>query len=119
MRVLVTGSRDWTDEAAVRAALKPWVSRGNVLVHGGAVGLDTMAERIWRDICSQLGIPAVVERHFARDHADPLARNAYMVDLGASVCLAFAKKWASGSGNCARTARKHGIKTYDMGVKTL
>lgn len=118
MRILVTGSRAWKDEPAVRAALSPWVHKDNVLVHGAAIGLDTMAERLWMEISAERGFVGKWERHFAKDHESPLARNTYMCDLGADVCFAFAEKWASGTGNCARTARRVGIVVYDYGVRT-
>lgn len=48
----------------------------------------------------------------------PRARNQHMVNLGADVCLAFATRWASGTGMCARMARKAGILVVDYGVDT-
>jgi hypothetical protein len=42
-----------------------------------------------------------------------------MVSLGADVCLAFAQAYASGTGHCARAARKAGIPVLDYGVSTL
>ncbi|MCA1707672.1 MAG: SLOG family protein, partial [Actinobacteria bacterium] len=47
-RILVTGSRTWTDNTAIRRALEPWRSSGAVLVHGGAAGADRIAAAIWR-----------------------------------------------------------------------
>lgn len=58
------------------------------------------------------------EAHPAREHPDPKARNLHMVGLGADVCLAFAWCWASGTGHCARAARRAGIRTLDFGVPT-
>ena len=43
-RLVVTGSRDWTDRAVVEAALRRLpVGR---LAHGGARGLDTIAAEV-------------------------------------------------------------------------
>jgi len=119
MRILVTGSRDWTDDKAIAEAL----IQGSVaealrkdteriiVVHGGARGTDLLAH-YW---ATKWGW--ITEAHPAGN--DPKARNQRMVDLGADVCLAFATRWASGTGHCARAARRAGIHTVDYGVSTL
>lgn len=47
MRIMVTGSRKWTDEQAIRMALFPWffMDEDITLVHGGAEGADQQAEK--------------------------------------------------------------------------
>ena len=85
-RVLVTGSRTWTDEEAIADALAGHWHDGNALLVTGACprGADEIAERIWR---SRGGL---VERHPADWHtgrAAGMRRNAAMVTLGADVCL--------------------------------
>lgn len=127
MRILITGSREWTDNRPIAAAIAQhvplkWDSEMDrmvgdwpavTIVHGAArSGVDRWAGRLGKS----WGM--TVEPHPARNHPDPLARNAHMVSLGADVCLAFAKAWASGTGNCARLARKAGIETIDYGVST-
>jgi len=113
MRILVTGSRDWTDDKAIAEALletrSPHPQRITV-VHGGARGTDLLAH-YW---ATKWGW--ITEAHPAGP--DPKARNQRMVDLGADVCLAFATRWASDTGHCARAARRAGIHTVDYGVST-
>ena len=117
-RILVTGARDWDSPIAVRTALdlQGRLSRHApnevIVVHGGARGADVMAHEGAKALGCQ------VEVHLAADHPDPLARNQHMVDLGADICLAFATRWASGTGHCARAARRAGIHVIDMGVST-
>jgi hypothetical protein len=117
-RILVTGSRTWDNVTVVRVALdlagrtSGKAPRDVTVVHGGASGADDIADLLAR------GFGCQVEKHPASEHADPLARNRYMVSLGADVCLAFARRWASGTGACAREARKAGIRVIDMGVDT-
>ncbi|MFE3452406.1 DUF2493 domain-containing protein [Nonomuraea sp. NPDC059194] len=108
-RVLITGSRSWTDEQTIRDALAPisfmYGPENVVVVHGHCPdGADALADRI----ASAWGI--TVERHPADwgtcaptcrpDHRKrrgdstycPSAghrRNAEMVALGADVCLSF------------------------------
>ena len=117
-RILVTGSRDWTDSDAIAHALLE--ARDNaigadhrcVVVHGGARGADLLAH-YW---AAKWGW--ITETHPATGDTDPKVRNQRMVDLGADVCLAFARQWASGTGHCARVARRAGIRTVDVGVDT-
>ena len=124
LRILVTGSREWTDRAAVRSALVDALATYTtiglpVLVHGDAAGADTIAHEEWAALeRSRPGWLARPERYRARDFPSPRARNQHMVDLGATVCLAFAHDWASGTGMCARMARRAGIPTFDHGAST-
>ncbi|HCB02786.1 MAG TPA: hypothetical protein DEQ43_00710 [Nocardioides bacterium] len=135
-RILVTGSRSWTDRKTLSWALTQtcidhgWmvepdeygntVPRGDVVVvHGGAQGADTMADD-WA-----AGSIVRTEIHFAdwRRHgrrAGPM-RNRAMVEAGADVCLAFllpcsrpdcersAAHWSHGASHCASLAEKAGI----------
>lgn len=113
-RVLVTGSRQWTDDAVIYRALAAERNPGQpiTLVHGAAIGADEIAA-YWAD---EFGWQ--IEPHKAADFPSPRARNLHMVNLGADVCLAFAARWASGTGMCARMARRAGIRVIDYGVDT-
>jgi hypothetical protein len=114
-RILVTGSRTWTDESGLRLAMFREIIGDDgrtVIVHGDAPGADTMADRYARMTgCGR-------ERYPAAEFPSPRDRNQHMVDLGADVCLAFATSWASGTGMCARMARRAGIPVFDFGVDT-
>jgi hypothetical protein len=122
-RILVTGSRTWTDQSKLRLAVMREVVAAEfaaVVVHGAAVdglgnpaGADAMADRYARMIGTKR------EAYPAADFPSPRHRNQHMVDLGADVCLAFATSWASGTGMCARMARRAGIPVIDYGVDTL
>lgn len=115
-RVLVTGSRDWTDLAAVDRSLDVFQSRAAtegsrlVVVHGAARGADAIAER-WA-----LRNGVAVERHPARwrpggvyNPQAGLVRNREMVKAGADVCLAFIRSGSRGASHCARLAEEAGI----------
>lgn len=122
-RVLVTGSRDWSDEDAIRSALRAWwhqngQPRDAILVHGGCrTGADAIADRIW----SAQGLP--VERHPALwdaldgqgrrlgRRAGPI-RNRQMVRLGADICLAFIKDNSPGASGCVQLAKAAGIPVH-------
>jgi hypothetical protein len=108
VRILLTGSREWTDEKTIRQALTERYNPDAVLVHGACPqGADAIADRIWR----QLG--GTPERHPADWRTYGLAaggiRNAHMVKLGADICLAFRLDGSPGTGDCMRRARKAGI----------
>jgi len=112
MRVLVTGSRDWSDPDLVVAALEAEAvgDPKMVVVHGGnGAGVDAIADR-W---ATERGI--TVEVHPARwneegKRAGPL-RNERMVRKGADLCLAFIRDNSRGAEDCARRAQAAGILT--------
>ena len=115
IRILVTGSRTWTDKAAVAQALRDaWFVAGRpygvVVVHGGARGADYIADVY----AKRLGF--VTEPHNAKwkefgRAAGPL-RNKEMVAMGADVCLAFIKNESAGATGCADLAQKAGIPVH-------
>lgn len=113
MRVLITGSRRWTDQATIETALREAAAdlhpRTVTVVHGACPygGADIIAAAIG----DRLGF--VVEPHPAawQEHgkaAGPL-RNQEMVDLGADVCLAFPDADSRGTWDCVRRADAAGI----------
>lgn len=90
MRILVTGSRDWTDWNLINDTLNEYAWEQDItIVHGDCpTGADVMAQK-WCDY--QLGgrsekYPADWKTFGKK--AGPL-RNQKMVMLGADVCLAF------------------------------
>lgn len=122
LRILVTGSRSWTDrtvviEALIKAGLSPlgttWSGWSDItLIHGAACGLDSLAAEVGKSLGMQ------IEPYSAHNFVGPKVRNRHMVSLGADICVAFADRWASGTGHCARLARAAGIPTVDYGVST-
>ena len=136
-RILVTGSRDWSDGLAVAAALGdavPGRARDVVVVHGmcdprrpGTGQVVPWAEAENLPLEDQLRLAsadwladrwAVMhgaghERHPAdwdrHGRAAGPRRNAAMTALGASVCLAFICDGSRGATHCAEAARRAGI----------
>lgn len=137
MRVLVTGSRTWTDTSIIRDALaEVWHPR-NVLVHPACrTGADALADACWRYWGGR------VERHPAetvyqpcrddcrhgprrRDQrgryycpTPPQRRNRLMVASGVDICLAFIQSKSSAATETARLARQAGIpvRLYRTGL---
>lgn len=118
MRILITGSRDWTDVETIRHVLdtitQEWArTYGSVdltLVSGACpTGADAMAEYIG-DVYGW-----TIERHPAdwdtHGKRAGYVRNAHMVSLGADVCLAFILNHSKGATMCSSLAIKAGIPT--------
>lgn len=124
-RILVTGSRDWTDQDAIWEALGNTVApipidREIVIVHGHCPrGADALADEWGRKY------GATLERHPANWHLEGkragFIRNARMVNRGADVVLAFVGPCTSprcrrtdphpshGASGCADLAEEAGI----------
>lgn len=139
-RLLVTGSRSWTDEQAIFDAIAGVVAdkgaRNVVLVHGHAEqGADAIADRI-----GSIWIGLTVERHPAdwehcAEHCHPahrrtrrdgstycpaagLRRDRDMVELGAQLVLAFVAPCAKPEHRRHKPHGSHGAShTADLAEK--
>lgn len=101
MRVIVCGSRRWTDRAKITSRLAD-LPPSSTIVHGAARGADKIAHQE----AQKLGLR--VESHPARRYGHPLARNRAMAELGADLCIAFWDGSSSGTRHmmdCARLAQ--------------
>lgn len=102
VRVLVTGSRGWPHPDQVVACLvDQWVAapsgRPFVVVHGACFNSPDLIAADWADRMREgLGVDVSQEPHrpdWIRDGSGAgFARNQLMVELGASLCLAFASQ---------------------------
>ncbi len=115
-RILITGSREFTDRDTVNMAIRGAYlilgrEENTVVVHGGAPGADTIAGEVWG------GMVEVHKPDWEKEGkaAGPI-RNAYMVALGADVCRAFFKRGAGNRGtkHCSDLARKAGIPVFEF-----
>jgi YspA, cpYpsA-related SLOG family len=112
-RILVTGSREWDDEATLRSALIAAASERPedtdlIIVHGACPrGADAMADTWAKDYACR------VERHPAEwgrfGKQAGFIRNTVMVEAGADECLAFVKDGSRGATHCAALAQRAGI----------
>lgn len=121
MRVLVTGSRDWSDDEvialamlAVRDEMQDATTQMTLVDGACPTGADAMAHA-WavRWGWSTERYPADWDRYGKRAG---FVRNALMVDLGADVCLAFIKNNSKGASMTAELARKAGIPVREYRV---
>lgn len=120
IRILVTGSRDWTDRSLLYSTLdgiimmivshRPVLPIEVTIVHGACpTGADAMADDYAR--FRDYGVerhPADWDRYGKR--AGPL-RNYSMVEAGADYAAAFPLEWPSGTEDCYRKAIRASIPT--------
>ncbi|MFC4497893.1 DUF2493 domain-containing protein [Streptomyces ovatisporus] len=116
-RVLVTGSRTWVAQQVVSdALLGMWHdavqdgAQGIVVVHGAC---PRGADKIAADWCAETGLDQ--EPHPAdwntKGKRAGFIRNTHMVNLGASICLAFIKDGSRGASHTAQLSEEAGIPT--------
>lgn len=118
MRVLVTGSREWTDQEALWAALDEAFDAAPrteifMVVHGGARGADRMAMAWVRGKRRDGDLRIFHEMHVPQWRQGgvfiPSAghqRNKRMLESGVDLVLAFIRNNSAGTAGCIRQARK-------------
>ncbi len=106
MRVIVCGSRDWTNREAIADRLFD-LPTDSVIVHGAAKGADKIAGQE----AEKLGL--LVEQHPADwDYYGKRAgfvRNERMAVIGADLCIAFWDGRSKGTAMMVDLADKYGI----------
>lgn len=121
-RVIVCGSRTWTDRARIADRLfdLDLATSGDwpnvVIVHGDAPGAD----RIAAQEAEKLGM--LIESHNYRRFISPtcspkrapLERNSHMASLGADLCIAFWKDGSTGTADMVRKAHNAGIPVDEV-----
>jgi hypothetical protein len=123
MRILITGSRHWTDRAPVWYVLQRICAANpgpHALVHGDCErGIDRLVVGWALDIGCEYD--ATHEPHpadWARNgRAAGPKRNQAMVDLGADICLAWPGPGSKGTFDCMRRAAKAGIRVVNFGAQ--
>jgi hypothetical protein len=115
VRILITGSRTWTDVSCIIEAITDVVRESGVskedtvIVHGACPrGADAIADAL----AKQWGV--AVERHpadWSIGRRAGFVRNAEMANLGADVCLAFNHNNSNGTKMMADLTQKAGIET--------
>jgi len=115
-RVMITGSRDWTDEEKIRKELS-LLPEGSVIVHGNARGADKIADRIARELGFEVEVHKANWKEDGRKAG--ILRNIRMVDSGIHRALAFWDGESRGTAHAIYYAKDSGIRTkviYPRGV---
>ena len=114
MRVLVCGSRNWTDEYRVRRRLMQ-LPADTQIIHGGCRGADSIADSVAKEArLPVIEVPADWDRYGAS--AGPI-RNRQMLDMGPKLVLAFHDdiKKSKGTIHTLTLAEQRGIVTELIG----
>src|SRR4051794_30189724 len=111
MRMLVTGSRSWTDWCTLMWALSLVWEPDAVLICGACPrGADDLAARWWRYWGGRVEAwPAEWERY---GRSAGVRRNAAMVAAGPDVCVAFVDHGSRGAMDTVARARAAGVPTF-------
>jgi hypothetical protein len=113
MRILITGSRLWTDQDRIRQLFtRLCFNPAAVTMVSGRCphGADRMCEEIATELGWKIEPHPADWKLFGKRAG--YIRNAEMVALGADLCFAFIKDRSPGSTNTAYLAKTAGIKTY-------
>lgn len=105
MRVLVCGSRKWTDRRAIDAAVRA-LPAGTTIVHGGARGADLLAG----GAAVRFGYPVeVFLPDWSAGRGAGILRNLAMLDTQPDRVLAFQVNGSRGTQHTIDEARRRGI----------
>jgi hypothetical protein len=112
-RLLVTGSRTWSNWRTIIEELSIFVAYNPILVHGDCPeGADLMCKLLWRHWGGEVeGHPVTREQWRRQGKKAGFIRNSMMVNLGADWCLAFIRLNSKGATMTADLAEKAGIPT--------
>lgn len=106
MKVLVCGSRDWTDREAIWHRISR-LRAGSTVIHGNARGADRIAAgAAWMRGCEVKSFPADWLRHGKRAG---ILRNLAMLDQGPDLVIAFQRNGSRGTQHTINEARRRGI----------
>lgn len=100
MKVLVCGSRTWSDDAVIRRALSD-LPRGSVVIHGGARGADLIAGTVARSLGLSVWEFPADWKNLGRSAG--YRRNIEMLDERPDLVIAF---WENGSKGTEHTVRE-------------
>jgi hypothetical protein len=110
MRVAVTGGRNFNDYRLAHFAYVAYVDEGDVVIHGGAFGLDNLFGMIAQRGGSEVEVYRADWKHEGR--AAGALRNQQMIDSGVDLLLAF--PGGVGTADMVARARRAGIKVIHV-----
>ena len=128
-RVLITGSRYWTDVEKMRVTFREWVRETRpvnpTLISGAAKGADTLGADLWKMAGFLVEFhPAKWDEHggcWCKDLSKRCGfagfrRNLEMIESGADICFAFLQSGEANKGtkHCATNAAKVGIPVVEV-----
>jgi len=107
-RVLITGSRHYADEAIIRRELSAFPP-GTVVIHGGASGADSLADRVAKQLGFEVvAVPADWKKHGKA--AGPLRNQKMLDEQSPTIVLAFPLEDSRGTWDMVQRARDAGVE---------
>ena len=116
MKVLATGSREWTSEQIIRRELSLFPG-GTIIVHGACPwGADAIVDRISRELGFEVREYKARWGSFSRGFAgharnDRMIREEHRPEEPIDLCLAFPTVLCRGTVDCLWRAEQKGIPT--------
>ena len=102
-KIAVIGNRQGWDYNTIKEALRKEVLPDDILVSGGAIGVDTMTEQYAAENSHSI----IIVRPASKTKEAYLSRNRIIVNIS-DLVIAFNKKERSGTGYTINYARKQG-----------
>ena len=107
-RILVTGSRNWKDEEAIRRELEEF-PQGTPLAHGAAPGADRIADKVGRSLhLIVVPFPADWQRH--GNGAGPIRNQRMLDEFRPTLVIAFPLPESVGTWDMVRRAKAKGVE---------
>lgn len=107
MKILVCGSLNWSDVAAIRDRIDHFAPERPEIIHGAARGADSIAGRIAEELgLTVTPMPADWDTYGKRAG---FIRNSAMLDLEPDLVLAFQRARSKGTQHTVDEARRRGI----------
>jgi hypothetical protein len=108
LKVLVCGSRDWTDEQLIARVLLGLTTERHVeIIHGGARGADRIAAQIASEF--EFDVQTFPADWRAHGRWAGLRRNLQMLDENPDLVIAFQRNGSRGTQHTIDEARRRGI----------
>ena len=105
VNILITGSRRWKNKKLLRDTLQEEVKPGDVLIHGGAQGVDNYTQ----EYCVKNNIKSIVIRPLnPSQNQSYLQRNAEMIGMSQRV-IAFWNNRSTGTIFTIKYAERRGL----------
>jgi hypothetical protein len=109
MRVLITGSRHWSNAEAVEKVVSA-LPTGSVVIHGGARGADSLADHAAR--CRGLEVISEAANWSKYGRAAGPIRNKNLLMYGPDCVVAFLAPNSRGTANMIAQAQKAGLPVH-------
>ena len=106
MKVLVCGSRSFTDRKKIHARLSVFPS-DTLIINGGAIGADSLADTIARDLKMNTLIIRPMWDKYGKSAG--IIRNNQMLDMGPDLVIAFYDGVSRGTAYTINEARRRNI----------